>query len=198
LPIEAGKGLFALFLEGAGIPAREFPPDHQSDERVEVLGRVFRELLEGLITMLHARAESQSQTGVSRTVVRATDNNPLKFVPNVEDALRILTEQQHKGFLDPLSAVREAINDLIVHQLAMQVGIRDSLSEALERFNPERFASRFQEGFVFQKRAKCWDHYIKAYPELVEQAIQELFGESFRSSYHELVEKLRSGRHDLQ
>ena len=185
--------LFKLFLDGAGIKNAEFANEEEIATSMKTLGVLFRDLVDGMMTVLRARAELKSQFRVSMTTIRPMNNNPLKFTANVEDAMKVLLSTDHPGFVDPVTAVREGLSDLMNHQLAMPAGIQASLEESLKRFDPKRFEQPYQEGIVFQKKAKCWDAYCKAYPSLVNDALESFFGEDFAAAY-EQQERILRGR----
>ena len=54
-------------------------------------GALFRNLVEGLMDVLRARAEMKSEFRVSVTTLRSNENNPLKFNPDVDSVLKLLT-----------------------------------------------------------------------------------------------------------
>ena len=58
------------------------------------------------------------------TRFRPTDNNPLKFSANVEDALHNLLVKRNPAFLQPVEAFEDAFDDLRAHQLAMLAGMQ--------------------------------------------------------------------------
>jgi type VI secretion system FHA domain protein len=130
--------------------------------------------------------------------MRPVDNNPLKTVLGAEEAMKImLAARPNPGFLSPLAAVREGFHDLMHHQMATTAGVQASLADQLKRFDPEAFEKLYDEGIVFQKKAKCWDAYKEAYPALVAEALENVFGEEFRAVYERQLSILRSApEHD--
>ena len=79
---------------------------------MENFGREYRLMLEGLMHLLRKRAEEKGNARVAQTVVGASDVNPLKFMPTVEDALAIMMRGRSPGFLGAEAAIAGAVRDL--------------------------------------------------------------------------------------
>jgi type VI secretion system FHA domain protein len=185
--------LFRLFLEGAGIADLPLPGEEQLPALMRTLGVLLHDLVDGMITVLRARTELKREFRVSVTVMHAEDNNPLKTLLSVEEAMKVmLSAKPNPGFLGPVEAVREGFQDLMDHQMATTAGVQASLAEQLKRFDPKAFEKLYEEGIVFQKKAKCWDAYSEAYPELVTAALENVFGEEFRAVYERQLSILRA------
>lgn len=191
---KAPSDLPAILLEAAGIEdAVEYIKKNDAT-LMRVIGLVLHELVSGLMTVLRGRSELKSQLRVSMTTLKPTENNPFKFSPTVEEALKTCLMNNHPGFTDAVEAVREGYDDIKNHQLAVTAGIQASLAAILKQFDPQRFAEKFKEGLVLQKKAKCWDAYKQAYPQIVERAIEDIFGVDFIRAYEAQIEKLRAHR----
>jgi len=175
--------LMHKFLEGAGIKDHAFLPEEQWNDAMKATGLLFRNLIEGLMDVLRARAEMKSEFRVSVTTIRSFDNNPLKFNPDVESVLKLMLAPNNPAFINSNDAVNEAFKDIKYHQLAMTSGIQAALAEILHRFEPESFEKILGEGIVFQKKAKCWELYCEKYPELKALAIEGFFGDEFAEAY---------------
>lgn len=188
----AGSDLFRLFLEGAGLQDLPLTGEEQIPELMKTAGLLFRSLVEGIMTALQVRTAAKRELRVSMTTMRATGNNPLKSTPNASYAMSIMLTGRQPGFSGPEESVREGFCDLMNHQMATAAGIQASLQSLLKRFDPQTFERRFEEGIVFQKKAKCWDAYCKAYPELVNTALEDLFGDEFVEVYEQQMQILRS------
>lgn len=191
---KASADLLAVFLEAAGIKDAVESIQEDDAKLMRVIGLVLHELVNGLMTVLRGRSELKSQLRVSMTTLKPTENNPFKFSPTVEEALKTCLMNNHPGFTDAVEAVREGYDDIKNHQLAVTAGIQASLAGILKQFDPQRFSEKFKEGLVLQKKAKCWDTYKQAYPQIVEQAIEDIFGVDFIRAYEAQIEKLRAHR----
>ncbi|MGZ0077822.1 type VI secretion system-associated FHA domain protein TagH [Methylomonas sp. YC3] len=175
--------LMKMFLDGAGIKDQSFLMEEQWPEAMKATGVLFRNLIEGLMDVLRARAEMKSEFRVSVTTIRSFDNNPLKFNPDVESVLKLMLAPNNPAFINSNDAVTEAFRDVKFHQLAMTAGIQAALGEILHRFDPDTFEKVLGEGIVFQRKAKCWELFCEKYPELKTQAIEGFFGEEFAEAY---------------
>ena len=184
--------LFRLFLDAAGMDDFPMPPPERLEALMKTLGLLFHDLVDGMITALRARAEEKRELRVEMTMIRAVNNNPLKSVPSARDAMAIMLAGPEKGFIGPVEAVREGFRDLMSHQMATTAALQASLAEQLTRFDPEAFERLFEEGIVFQKKSKCWDAYVKAYPNLVQESLENIFGNEFREVYERQMQVLRS------
>jgi type VI secretion system protein len=180
-----------IFLKAAGIEAARELPQKSPQELMHIIGAVFRELVDGLMTVLRGRSELKSHLRVSVTTFKATENNPLKFSPTVEDALTTFLTNHHPGFVDAVQAVREGYENIENHQLAINAGVQASLAKILERFDPRYFSEKFAEGIVLQKKAKCWDEYTQTYPQIAKDALENFFNEEFVCAYEQQIKKLR-------
>ncbi|WFP49015.1 type VI secretion system-associated FHA domain protein TagH [Methylomonas sp. EFPC3] len=175
--------LLKCFLQGAGISDTDFLQESQRRQAMISAGQLFRNLIEGLMDVLRARAEMKSEFRVSVTTIRSTENNPLKFNPDVESVLKLMLSPNNPAFISPDVAVAEAFRDIKYHQMAITAGIQASLAEMMRRFEPDTFEKTLGEGLVFQKKARCWELYCEKYPELKSLAVNEFFGDEFADAY---------------
>lgn len=175
--------LLREFLAGAGISDPHFPPPEQWPALMRTSGELLRAMVQGLMQVLRARAELKSQFRVSVTTMRSVDNNPLKFTPSVDDAIKLILAPTNPGFLPPKQAVSEGFNDIMNHQIAMTAGIQAALAEILRSFDPQLIERTQAEGVLFQKKTKCWEYYVEKYPRLKAVAQEEFFGDAFADAY---------------
>ena len=192
VPNVATQALFEAFLKGVGVDSQI--PAEQQAETLERIGQMFRELIDGTVSVLRSRAEFKSMCRVSMTVIRATDNNPLKAIVSTDDVLRQLIENKKSGFLNSSVAIEEAFSDIMNHQMAMQAGIQASLTDLLENFNPKRIEKQFEQGIVLQKKAKCWESFEKTYSNTVEEAVENFYGDEFVKAYEQQMNVLKKSR----
>ncbi len=185
--------LFNAFLQGAGVKGLDIRPE-QLTEAMCSIGQMFRKLIGGTVAVLRSRAEFKSLCRVNMTVIRATDNNPLKFTVSTDDVLRQLLENKTDGFLEATTAIEESFNDIMDHQLAMQAGIQASLTDLLKTFDPKVIEKQFEQGIVLQKKAKCWDKYEETYQDTVDYAVDNFFGDEFVRAYEEQMNLLKKSR----
>jgi type VI secretion system FHA domain protein len=193
-PRDAAADLLNIFFKAAGIKDPSIIPVEDYPELVQTLGTLLRELIAGLMMILRGRTELKTQIRVPVTILKPTENNPLKFSPGVDEALELLLTKNHSGFVDPVEAVREGYQDVTYHQLAITAGVQASLMNVLKRFDPQQFEKKYQDGIVIQKRAKCWDLYSQAYRKIVNDAVEDFFSDAFAQAYEDQLLKLHTKR----
>jgi type VI secretion system FHA domain protein len=188
-PAIANDEAFIAFLQGAGIKDLSIPPQ-QISHAMQRTGKMFRKLLDGTVALLRSRAEFKSLLRVNMTIIKTTNNNPLKFSVSTEDLMRQLLENKPGGFLDATGAIEEGFTDIMNHQLAMQAGIQAAVTDLLRSFDPELIEREFEQGLVLQKKSKCWDKFSETYQNTVENAIENLFGDAFIEAYEAQMKAL--------
>jgi type VI secretion system protein ImpI len=112
-------GLREAFLRGLGFDGDEFPAA-DSIAQMESFGREYRMMLEGLIHLLRKRAEEKGEARIAQTVVGASEVNPLKFMPTVDDVIATFLAQRTVGFLPAEAAISGSIRDLAHHQVELR------------------------------------------------------------------------------
>ncbi|MEJ2693706.1 MAG: type VI secretion system-associated FHA domain protein TagH, partial [Candidatus Thiodiazotropha sp.] len=133
------------FLRGAGIDSAKAQSGNPKLS-LEHLGRLYREMVQGVMDVLVARSSLKNEFRMPHTIIRATENNPLKFSMSVDDALEYLLIKEGDGFLPAEEALREAYQDIKDHQLATVVGMRAASNSTLQMFAPEQLQSNFKSG----------------------------------------------------
>ncbi len=183
--------LIDIFFKAAGLENHGTIPADDIPDLMHTLGSVLREFISGMITILRGRTELKSQLRVSVTTFKATENNPLKFSPTTESAIKTYLLEKNPGFQDAVESIREGFDDIKNHELAVNAGVQVSLLNILKQFDPESFSRKIEDKYVVFKKARCWDEYRQAYHELFEKAIDDFFGKEFVRAYEEQMEKLR-------
>ena len=193
-----GVDLFKCFLEGAGLV--ESLGDMKPEEQIKAMksvGRVYREMVDGMMKVLLARKMEKSMIALHQSDVtqfRRGEYNPLKIFPTAEETMEEMMRQKNPAYIGPDEAVKEGFADIMNHQMAMRAGMQAAMGGFLKSVDPKTFEEMFKDGIIFQKKAKCWDAYGKAYPKLVEQAMDDLFGETFAEAYRGQLRILRQSK----
>ena len=189
-------------LAGLGTPNLPLP-EGMTPETMERVGRLLREATQGTLDLLFARATTKREVRADVTMIVSTDNNPLKFSPDVGAALLHLLVPQGPGFLSPIAAMRDAYDDLRSHQFGFMAGLRAALAGVLKRFDPgvleQRLAQKSMLDSVLpmNRRAKLWELYIALYRDIAVEAeddFHSLFGREFLRAYQEQVDRLDQGK----
>ncbi|WP_159731270.1 type VI secretion system-associated FHA domain protein TagH [Methylosinus sp. Ce-a6] len=161
---------FAEFLAGfsraLGAPGETFAGASPA-QLGEQLGALTRLLAEETRQLLRARAEAKRLTrSASHTIIEAQGNNPLKFAPTTEEALRIVLGAPRPGYLSAYPAFAQAFVDVKAHELrtyaAMQEAVR-MLSGGLDPAGIEKSASKDAglASLVGSRKARLWDRYVE-------------------------------------
>ena len=192
------RELLQAFLAGAGVD--EFPlADAEMDGVMRVVGQMFREMVAGLREILMSRTAFKSEFRLERTMIQQTQNNPLKFSISADDAMQALLRRPGSGYLPPLEAVREGVEDIKAHQVAVVAGLQVALTALLREFNPESLKQRLEQRSRLanlmpgSSKARYWELYEMFYKEVAaeaEQGFHGLFGREFRRAYEEQLKKL--------
>src|SRR5262249_50206381 len=130
------------------------------------IGAFVRLAAQNLAQMLSTRAESKTlMRSSSRTMIRAVENNPLKFAASVEEALAIVFGGQTRQYLDVRATVDSSFSDLKAHQVLTYGAMRDALDALFEDLAPDRIDRSVEQDhgigrIVASRKAKLWDIYV--------------------------------------
>lgn len=194
----AVDGLLRAFLEGAGLSSVQLGT-LDAAEQLREYGRIFRELVSGIRELLAVRTLTKSEFHIEQTVIGPTDNNPLKFSVDLEQALSALLLPQQSGFGEPLPATRQAIADLKSHELSVIAGMQKSVAKLLESLSPDEVERRIEAAGLLAsllpaaRKARYWEAYETVYQQVSEEFhedVQSGFRQAFAEAYFDQVKKL--------
>jgi type VI secretion system protein ImpI len=171
-------------------------------ETAAMLGNIMRSVVQGLIEVLRARSEIKTEFRMPVTQVKVSENNPLKFAANAEDALGNLLGRRNSAYLPPQEAFDDAFNDVRFHQLAMLAGVRAGFDHLMNRFDPAQLQEAFERGgkrglFGGGGKATYWERYTERFQEMSQdrdETFRRLFGEEFARAYEQQLSVLKKGR----
>lgn len=192
---DAGAFDWNAFLLAAGVDPATVPADTSA-----VLGTIMRSVVQGLIEVLRARSEIKTEFRMAMTQVKVSENNPLKFAANAEDALANLFGRRNPAYLRPQEAFDDAFSDVRFHQLAMLVGVRAGFDHLMSRFDPEQLEEVFSKQgrrSLFGGGTKHWEMYAERFREMSadrDETFRRLFGEEFARAYEQQLAVLKRGR----
>ena len=186
------------FLDGAGLDGMGLG-DAEAAALLRDLGESFRAMVVGLREVLKARALLKQEFRAEATVIRATENNPLKFSGSLDEAIAGLVRRRGPGYLPPREAVAEAMRDIKAHQVATVAGMQEALGAVLEAFDPANLAGRLGRGSLLglvpgARRARLWALYEDLYKEIsaeVEDNFRGRFGREFARAYDEQSRRMK-------
>jgi type VI secretion system FHA domain protein len=195
------SALLRALLDGLGMA--QVQPEALHEDFMRNLGVVLREATEGTVHLLQGRTAFKRELRAEVTTITPRENNPLKFSPDVETALRHLLQPTSRGFMKPEAAMRDAYDDLRAHQIALMAGIRAALDGLLARFNPEALESRVAPRGAFAsllpsgRKAQLWEQFGEQYDKICKEAADgfyDLFGTSFLKAYQAEIERLNNAK----
>jgi FHA domain-containing protein len=204
-PASAGlvneQALIAAFREGLGLP--DLPLQSLTPGMMKLIGQMMRESTRGTVELLSARAALKREIRAEVTTIVARENNPLKFSPNADTALRHLFGPPTQGYMPAQAAMRDAYDDLRAHQFGMMAGLRAALDGVLQRFDPGVLEGRLTQKSMLasllpsSRKARLWELFNELYAQLSAEAaddFHQLFGKAFLKAYEAHVDELHKGR----
>lgn len=196
------QDIIQRFCQGAGIQdelARQLTP-----ETFYNIGQMLRIAIQGTMDVLLTRTKIKNEMRLDVTTIRAAENNPIKFSISSDEALeRLLGNEEHGGYMEPVEALEEAFNDIKAHQMAVIAGMQIALESVLKRFDPERLEARLQKqspisaSIPIHKQAKLWSQFEQLYEDIESEAqddFNRLFGHAFASAYEQQVQQLKTSQ----
>ena len=192
----AGAPTIARIAAAAGIPERaiaERDPDALADE----IGLALRLTAQNLAQLLASRAESKTlMRSSSRTMIRALENNPLKFTGTPEEALAIMFGPPTRAYLDARAAIESGFADLKAHQILTFGAMQSALDALFEDLAPEKIdrsaePDRGLGAIVGSRKAKLWDIYVERWRAKTKRADGRL-AEAFMALFAEAYDRLQN------
>lgn len=194
LPAGAGgPDLLAAFLRGAGMDDAR-PADAAA--AMERLGAAFRALVSGLRQTLIARAAIKGEFRIEQTMIRARGNNPLKFSAGDDDALAALLGAGRRTDMTPDAAVREALDDIRLHELASMAAMQSAVRALVARFDPAPLRAEGEaSGGILgaQKRARAFELFEKLHADIsaaLADDFDSVFGKAFARAYEQALREV--------
>ncbi len=189
--------LMAAFLDGAGVPSLALPAQ-DPEAAMRALGALFAAFVTGTREVLMSRAEIKQEMRVERTMLRARDNNALKFSVSPGEAVGALLHPSRPGYKAPMLAVEEAFKDIRSHEMAVMAGMQTAMMSLLARFDPAALESRLQRGMLDSilpgaRKARFWELFCTTYKDIAREAADDFhsaFGKQFAEAYDKQVGKL--------
>jgi type VI secretion system protein ImpI len=169
------------FAQGAGIPeqllARRDPL-----ELAEELGILMHLVAENLKLLLNARSEAKRFTRAgNQTMIHALDNNPLKFAPSAEDALKIMLGPRTRSYLDAQQTLEAAFRDLKTHQIKTFSAMQSAVKMLVEDLDPEEIDANIGPdegvaGWLGNRKTRLWDVFLARWQSKAQHQSDGLLG----------------------
>lgn len=158
-----GRDFIRRFAKGAGLPDDSFGK-MTAGELAEHSGHMLNLMCLHLMALLRARAEAKSLSrSGNRTLIQSTDNNPLKFMPTPEEALRIMLGPKVQGYLDARQTIDSTFADLKLHQISMLGAMQAAAAQLFEDLSPDAIAkaSETKRSLLSTGKGKQWDAFTE-------------------------------------
>ncbi|MQP66273.1 type VI secretion system-associated FHA domain protein TagH [Niveispirillum sp. SYP-B3756] len=189
-PVEAAPDLcgttdpVAAFMAGVGLPMEAIDNADQA-ALMHKMGLAFREAVSGMRELLELRAFLKSEFRIEHTLLRAKENNPLKFSANLDGTLAVLIGKRVTGFLDAPDAIRESLRDIKAHEVALIAGMKTVVADVLEQLSPESVSADVSSSMLPQvHKARCWEKYEQTHQRIMgEQSSGPPLGGKFSAAY---------------
>ncbi len=181
----------------AGVPPGVFT-SRNPDELADEIGAVLRLMAENLGQMLASRAESKTlMRSSSRTMIRALENNPLKFAGSPAEALGVMFGPRTRNYLDARTTIERSFGDLKTHQILTFSAMQGALDALFEDLAPERIDHSVESekgigALISSRKAKLWDIYVERWRAKTKRAdgrLLEAFIALFAQAYDRLQGK---------
>ncbi len=193
-PRDANLGdreIISRFARGLGMPEDIIAASSVGD-LAEQLGVFVRTTADNLKQLQTARAQSKgAMRSANTTMVQALDNNPLRFAPTTEDALRIMFGPKTTSYLDSRRTLESSFNDIKKHQAMVFSAMQTALRQMIEDLDPDRIETTVQAdkgvaSLLKSRQAKLWEHYRttwKAKAGASEHGMLDVFMRLFAEAY---------------
>jgi type VI secretion system protein ImpI len=151
-----------LVARGAGLPEDAFA-GRDPGELAEQVGRLLRLATDNMKQLLEGRQQAKRLArSPNQTAVQAIDNNPLKFAPTAEDALRLMFSVQSRSYLDAERAFAQGFDDLKKHQIKTYVAMQRAVTLLMKDVDPHAIeaaseSDRGLAGMIGSRKARLWD-----------------------------------------
>jgi type VI secretion system protein ImpI len=157
-----GGSFLSRLAKGAGLPSDAFNTRNEG-EVAEDVGQLLNLLCGHLMQLLNARAAAKtlSRSG-NRTLIQAKENNPLKFMPTPEEALRIILGPASASYLNGKQTVESSFADLKTHQVATLSAMQQAATKLFEELSPEaikKVSDGGKKSLLSTGKGKYWDTY---------------------------------------
>jgi type VI secretion system protein ImpI len=135
--VQADAREFLRRLARAAALPDDFFAEKDAQQMADQLGELLRITVGNLMALLHARNEAKRLTrSAAQTTIQATENNPLKFAPTPEEAMRILFGPETPSYLEAGRAFEQSFNDLKSHQLKTYAAMQHAISALIADLDP--------------------------------------------------------------
>jgi type VI secretion system protein ImpI len=186
----------ARFLQGLAAGAGVAPDTFAGRDPAEVgyeIGEFLRVSTEQLAQLLRARAAAKAMTkSSSRTMIGATDNNPLKFIPGASEAIDVMFSRRRPGFLGAKASLEAGFADLKRHEIATYAAMQKALDRLLDELSPETISAKVGNSAFSSKKSRSWELFVERWEQKSgphDNGMLDVFFSYFAEAYDEANKK---------
>ena len=197
-PPVAESDFVAAFCKGAGLPPNLYAGVEPGALAV-ALGESMRRVAQQVMLSLQDRAAAKqfARTG-ERTMRGATDNNPLKFLPDPDQAIEAMFLKPRAGFQNGAEGLEDALSDLRLHQAALFAALQPALAKLLGDLAPEGIEAVAETGRLGgNRKAKAWELFVERWDAKTaphENGMLDEFLHHFAAAYREMINRSGGAR----
>jgi type VI secretion system protein ImpI len=150
---------------GASLP-EDFFAGKEAGQLADQLGEIIRISVSNLMQLLQARNEAKRfSRSTNQTTIQATENNPLKFSPTVDEAIRVLFGPKTHSYLDARRAFAQGFDDLKSHQLKTYMAMQHAVALLLADLDPSAISKDLEadESIIDKirsRKSRLWDTFV--------------------------------------
>lgn len=154
-----------IFARAAGLPENALA-GCDAGLLAEEIGALLRVITEHCQQLLKDRQQAKRMARTSdHTTVQALANNPLKFAPTAEDALRLMLGKPSPSYLDAGGAFNQCFENLKSHQVQTYRAMQHALKDLLAEFDPAEIEKNTDAGgglvdLFGSRKTQLWDTYL--------------------------------------
>ena len=159
----ANSDFLRRFAQGANLPIDTLAARDAGD-LAEEIGQLLNAMAANIMQLLNARAAAKtlSRSG-HRTLIQSTENNPLKFMPTPEEALRVMLGAKSTSYLGGRQSVEGGFADLKMHQMATLSAMQLAVTRLLADLSPDAVKTAAEGGrksLLGANKGKFWDQFV--------------------------------------
>lgn len=193
-----GEEFLRAFCQGAGL-SPELTAGVSARDLGLALGQAMRAATTEVMLALRDRASAKQFVRVGeRTMRGAEDNNPLKFLPDPEQALEAMFLRPRAGFQTGAAGFDDALRDIRQHQAALFAALQPALMKLVGDLAPEAIeAASDGARFGAVRKSRAWEVFVQRWDAKTaphENGILDEFISHFAAAYRDVVEAAGSGR----
>jgi len=191
-----------ILIEAAGLQPGDLAGTVPS-EVLQTAGLLLRGFVCGLTELIQERTRLKESFRLPQTLIQGKQNNPLKFSPTTEDALKYLLGNSTESYLSAAEAIEVTFREIQQHERAVPKAMLLALKEFLERFDPDELRSKFDQGLKRgpllsgTNKLKYWELYQECFQVLTQAEdgkAPEAFSNEFARAYEHEVQALKASR----